>query len=476
MTGNDGARSRLATPGSGTTSFLYAQALRNLLDINTVTGRSAEEPARFVRAGGGYPEPWTRDAAINAWNAASSLSPDIARDTLLMVCDGDVLAQDDQWWDQIIWVVAAWHHYVVTGDEEFLATAYGIGTRSLSILHGRRFRPEFGLYAGGAVMQDGISGYPQPPWEPGIESSFVLDYPHAHEVMCLSTNATYVAALRALGAMGRALNAAPDDVTPDDNTPPGHYDERADALTTAINTHLWRADAAQYAYLLHGAGRERGTLAEHEEACGIAFAALFGIAPPGRARAILRAAHREPQGVVNVWPHFPERFSAEQPGRHNAICWPMVMGMFGAAAAVSREPAVFTRTLDDLERLFAGSDGGFSEIYNATTGEVDGGWQTGAQWRSEPDQTWSATAYLRLIHEGAFGMRFGEAGLRFEPIVPRRLSGATLTGFRYRDATLNIALRGHGTRVVGTRLDGRRVAQVSAGISGAHDVEVEIAP
>ncbi len=45
------------------------------------------------------------------------------------------------------------------------------------------------------------------------------------------------------------------------------------------------------------------------------------------------------------------------------------------------------------------------------TGKVDGGWQGGASGHadhfvSQPDQTWSATAYLRLIHEGLFGLTF----------------------------------------------------------------------
>jgi hypothetical protein len=26
-----------------------------------------------VRAGGGYPQPWTRDASVNSWNATSLL-------------------------------------------------------------------------------------------------------------------------------------------------------------------------------------------------------------------------------------------------------------------------------------------------------------------------------------------------------------------------------------------------------------------
>ena len=58
-----------------TLPLLYAAALRNLLDTNTVPGRGGGEPPLFIRAGAGYPDPWTRDAAINAWGGASMLEP-----------------------------------------------------------------------------------------------------------------------------------------------------------------------------------------------------------------------------------------------------------------------------------------------------------------------------------------------------------------------------------------------------------------
>jgi len=74
----------------------FRNALRNLLVTNTVadtkgqyhrTGLFRDPPGRFIRAGGDYATPWTRDASINAWNAASLLAPDVARNTLWAVCE-----------------------------------------------------------------------------------------------------------------------------------------------------------------------------------------------------------------------------------------------------------------------------------------------------------------------------------------------------------------------------------------------------
>jgi glycogen debranching enzyme len=414
---------------------MYEAALHNVLDINTVAGRNAGEPPYFVRAGGGYSEPWTRDASINAWGVVSVLRPDVARDTLLMVCgrqpDGRrIIAQDDQWWDQIIWVIAAWQHYLVSGDREFLTESYQIGLDSLEVLNHTRFRKRYGLYAGGAFMQDGISGYPQPPNDPAGTSSFVLDYPAAHEIMCLSTNAIYVGAMRSLARMADLLGGDPAGLR-----------AAADRLSGAINERLWIEEAGHYGYFLHG----DGTLDRHQEAAGLALAVAFGIADAARADRVFAATHRSRYGVVNVWPHFAERYSDDIPGRHNVMCWPMVMGLFGDAAALAGRADVVVETVRNFEAL-----GGFSELYNPVTGAVYGGWQCGRQWASQPDQTWSATAFLRLVHNGLIGIRYGVDGISFAPSA----GGLRLTDFPYRAASLDITVDGPGEKVTAVEVDG----------------------
>jgi hypothetical protein len=365
-----------------------------------------------------------------------------------------VVAQDNQWWDQIIWVIGAWQHVAVTGDTAFGKTAYEIGRASLAILDRERFDPTTGLYAGPALMQDGISGLPSYEEEQSSyeeePSSFVLDYPGTAELRCLSTNAVYVRALRCLALLGGEPL----------------YDRRADVLTDAINLHLWDASAGLYGYYLGPDGLDR-----HQETAGLALAIDFGIAGPDRTRQILAGAHREPYGMVNVWPHFPP-YDAARPGRHNAICWPMVMGLWGAAAASAGDVRVFGQTLDDLSRLFHGSDDQLFELYNATTGAVDGGWQVGSQWESLPHQTWSATAYLRLVHESLFGLHFTAEGITVSPTVPERLGELHLTGLPYRAATLDLTLTGTGTHAH-VQLDGHPVDVVPATLTGHHTLTIE---
>jgi glycogen debranching enzyme len=116
-------------------------------------------------------------------------------------------------------------------------------------------------------MQDGISGYPQPPNDPQRTSSFVLDYPAAHEIMCLSTNAIYVEAMRSLAQMADLLGGDAAGLR-----------TAADALSDAINEHLWIEESGYYGYFRHG----DGTLDMHQEAAGLAMVVGFGIAGPDR--------------------------------------------------------------------------------------------------------------------------------------------------------------------------------------------------
>lgn len=436
------------------------------LDRNIVQ----DEHGAFIRAGDGYADPWTRDAALNSWGAAALLRPDVARSTLLRVCDrrddgSTVIAQDSQWWDQIVWVVAARDLALWTGDRELLRTVLRVGRASLEILHRERFRPRWGLYAGPALMQDGISGLPTPPATTDEPTSFVLDSPDAHEVMSLSTNVLYVAAHRALDATARDLGEDPGDAA-----------AAADRLASSIRTHL--GDGPSFGYFLHGAGELSGTLDRHREAAGLALATLFGIVPADDGRAVLATVGRGAAGAVNVAPHFADRYSDEHPGRHNAICWPMVMGLVGLASASIGDAAGVDRTLDDLRTLVDHSDGRFDEVYDAMTGLPSGGWQCGFLWDSEPNQTWSATSFLRLVHLGVLGLRVDLDGLRFEPVRPAAGDVVTAHGVPFRGGTLDVTVEAgehDAVTVDGVDVTGSAI-HLRGDVVGLHRVRVVVGP
>lgn len=457
----------------------YEAALDNLLRVNTMGydprhNRSGllDPAVGFVRAGGGYEQPWTRDASINSWNATSLLSPALARNTLWAVVDKDAagalrVQQDDQQWDQVIWLTAAWHHYLVTGDEEFLGNAYRTARNTLTIRENAAtagFNPAYGLFTGASFFNDGIAGYPAPPADATESvSSGSMPWPGIASGMYLSTNEVYYAAYVNAANMAERLGQPQEAAG---------LRAKASALKTAINRYFWNPSTGLYNYQLLA----DGTPGAHQEGTGLAFAILFGIADPAQARSILANARAMTWGMPDTFPHW-DRYSEAQPGRHNAIVWPLVQGLWAKAAARQGDQNRFAAETARLAKL-ANNNSGFWEIYNGTTGVVDGGFQrlgdtVKFHWGSEPDQTWSATAFLDMVHTGLFGIGYTDRGLTFAPNLPAGWGDVTLRNVRYRDADLTIALRGAGTTIRAVTVDGRPSrAEIPATLTGAHTVEI----
>jgi Bacterial alpha-L-rhamnosidase 6 hairpin glycosidase domain len=462
----------------------YEAALKNLLQTNTISFDPAvynksglmNPNVGILRAGGGYPQPWTRDASVNSWNAASLLSPALARNTLWSAVDKDAggnlrVQQDDQQWDQVIWVTAAWNHYLVTGDKTFLRDAYQTAADTLAIREHATtagYNSTYGLFTGASFFNDGIAGYPAPPADATESvSTGSMPWPGVATGMFLSTNEVYYAAYVNAADMAARLGRPASEVR--------SYRSKAARLKSAINRRFWNPKTGLYNYMVLA----DGTAGPYQEGTGLAFALIFGIANKSQARSILAHVDEMTWGMPDTYPNWA-RYSDEQPGRHNAIVWPVVQGLWAKALAQQGAQEAFASETARLAKLGDGNSG-FWEIYNGHTGVVDGGWQrlgdtVKFHWGSEPDQTWSATAFLNMIDSGLFGLNFDDRNLSMTPTLPAGWGDVTLRGLHYRDATLTIALHGAGTRIRSFTIDGRRVHghSVPASLVGAHTIDVTL--
>ena len=426
------------------TGRCFESAAENLCSINTVPCDHAVynstgllKGSLMFRAGGEYDTPWTRDAAINTWNAGRFLLPEVARDTLLAVCTPDenglpIIQPDSQKWDRVVWIIGAWQYWLATGDEEFLEIARGITERSLAQLKKERYDEAFGLYRGGSFFNDGIAGYPLDLYEPGLDSSFVGDHPKCDRIFCLSTNILYCEALRIHSRMGG------DEV-------------QWLRFRENLRRRFQNPDGS-LRYILYPDGRHD----DSKELAGHAFGVLFGIFPGE----VLDWLDREKFGIPSITPPFPGLFSEERPGRHNNLIWPFLNGFYiRAAAKCGRLDAVET----ELSRMTALFQGDFREIYSPYDAQPHGGWQIGGDdcrghlWHSCRAQTWSATGYLGAVISGVFGVEPGEDGVRIAPCVPESLADSGLYGIRLRDRELNIQVHGWGNIIERMTLDGSSV-------------------
>ena len=279
----------------------FTLALRTV-DINTRRG--------ILAAGGDYGGEWTRDIAINSWNGVSLLRPCIAERSLWSVTvHRDTIGH--QYWDKILWAIAAYNHFLVTGDKAFLRQAYICSANTMSELERTTFDNAYGLFTGPSVFNDGIAGYPEPIFEPGNYSSGVLEHKNSRTIKCLSTNCVYYGAYVALEGMCNALR--------EDGVNARSYHRKADTLKHNIITRFYHADKNTFAYLID----HEGALHEWQEGLGISFAVLFGIIDGEKAHRLIENAVVSKYGIASIYPDFP-RYSPEKPGRHNNIIWPMV--------------------------------------------------------------------------------------------------------------------------------------------------------
>lgn len=429
-----------------------------------------EEPV--IIAGLGYVTPWTRDAAINTWNAGGMICPEICLNTLKSVLEKvvDGYKIGGEYWDAIIWTTGAWNQYLYTGDLEFLKMAYNATINSLAYYEETEFDVEKNLFRGAACYGDGVAAYPDIYACHGqsgiIRFAEVKEYCNKKGVgipmMALSTNCLYYNAYVIADKMAEELGKAKK------------YEKKAQAMHKAINQYFWSEEKGNYRYLVDDFGG-----CDHEEGLGSAFAILFGVADEEKTQKVLKNQYITAKGIPCVWPTF-DRYLTEDGmgfGRHSGTVWPHVQGFWADAAAKNGDVIAFDREME-AQTENAVKDYQFAEIYHPITGEIYGGRQERGKgivdWRSEPYQTWSATAYLRNVYMNLIGMNFDTNGIHFCPVNTKLLKTIKLSNFKYRNCVLNISIK-WGTGEMRVLLDGVEAEPfISATISGTHEVEIQM--
>jgi glycogen debranching enzyme len=436
-----------------------------------------EEAQPCILAGLEYDTPWTRDTAINVWNGAGLVFPQASANTLLSVLERSPNGEPvigGQYWDAIIWTTGAWAYYMYTGDRELLALAFAATQNSLSRFEAEEFDSQTGLFRGPACYGDGVGAYPDI-YAQTNGSSSILEWPKCNPekvvstgygipMQTLSTNCLYYNAYTLLGAMARELGQPLDSA----------WADKAANLRAAINQHLWDAANQRYRYLIDPFGGS-----DHEEGLGNTFAVLFGVASQEQAGQVIANQTVTPNGIPCLWPSF-SRYDIEPGaiGRHSGTVWPHVQGFWGEVCARAGSAEAFRFELFKLAEL-AVRDGMFAEIYHPITGEVYGGIQEGApgwRWHSCRRQTWSATAFLRMVLMGLLGMRFSPQGVAFQPLLPDGLKQVELRGLPYRGQLLNITLTGQGSTVSGFSVNGSQQSEpfLSASETGEQEVVIRL--
>ena len=395
--------------------------------------------APCIMAGGEYNTPWTRDASINVWNAVALMRPDVAKNTLLSVLKTTGRSSyqiDGEYWDAIIWAIGAEQYINVTHDVEFTKIAQSAISNSLAYYERTEYDAEDGLFRGGAVYGDGIAAYPDQ-YAIGAPSSNVMGWlsnPNNTNknlpgvglpMKALSTNCCYYQAYVILARLNAAL--AMDTSKPL---------AKAEAMKEAINKAFWNEEKGNYDYLAYEC--------DYQEAIGLGFVLMFGIADERQAALVVQNTQVTEQGIGIVWPSFDRYLELDGYGRHAGVIWPHGQAFWAQACAqydyyYGYEYELFLMA-DKAVR-----DNQFYEIYHPDTGEAYGGLQevgssTVTMHHSCEHQTWSATGYLSLIYYELLGANIGTDSVTFTPYLPEGVNEATVSGFKVGGANIDVII------------------------------------
>ncbi len=428
--------------------YLITDALYNLALEEM---EKAIEPDSTFRTGKEWGGVWTRDISYSIILSMAVLQPKVAVYSLMKKVKNGRIIQDTGTGgaypvssDRMIWAVAAFEVYKVTGDEDWLKKAYTIIKNSAADDVFNLYDHETGLVRGESSFLDWREEtYPR--W---------MQPADIYESECLGTNVVHYQVNKLLANMAKLLN----------DTSAQTYQKRADMIKKGIANNLWQPLNGYYGQYLYG--RNFKSLSPRSEALGEALAVLFDVADIETQKKIVGNTPVNNFGIPCIYPQIPGILPY-----HNKAVWPFVETFWAMAAAKAGNENALIKAIAAIYRpaaLFLTNKGNFV---------VSDGDYAGTQINSS-NMLWSLSGNIALVYKVLFGMRFNENNLEFHPFVPAVLAGThTLLHFNYRNAILNITLKGSGNIVKDFYVDGKLVRSnmVDANLSGTHEVKIILA-
>jgi hypothetical protein len=402
-----------------------------------------------LRTGAKWSGVWTRDVSYSTLLAFAYHEPEVAKISLMKKVKRDRIIQDTgsggAWpvsSDRVTWSLAAWEIFKVTGDMEWLRNAFRIIKNTLEDDDKTLKSDSTGMYRGESSFLDWRE-QTYPKWMSNMDI-YVSEN--------LGTNAVHYRAQMVLSEMASLLGEANDD-----------YLERAKKIREGINRYLWMEGKGYYGQYLYG--RIFLNLSPRFEALGEALCVLFDVADPEQARSILANSPVTPYGTTCIYPQIPGI-----PPYHNNGIWPFVQSFWNLAAAKAGNEAALNHGLASLYRAGALFLSNY-ENFVAETGDY-----VGTEINS-PRMLWSMAGNLAMVHRVFMGMSFEVEGIRFHPVIPKVYSGIkSLSNFKYRNAVLDILVKGYGNKILSINMDGKPLQNdfLPGSVTGKHRVEIEM--
>lgn len=406
----------------------------------------AIEPDSTFRTGAKWGGVWTRDVSYSILLSMAFHQPDVAKISLMRKVKRGRIVQDTgsggAWpvsSDRTVWAIAAWEIYKVTGDRDWLKQCYPIIKKTLEDDYKTLYDPATGLYRGESSFLD---------WR---EQTYPRWMNNADIFMseCLGTNAVHYQANIIAAKMAELLGE-------DESS----FRNIADGIRQGINQWLWQQEKGYYGQYLYGGNSP--VLSGRYEALGESLAILFGIADEARAKEIIGRSPMTPFGATCIYPQIPNI-----PAYHNNAVWPFVQAYWNLAAAKAGNETVLNHGMASIYRPAA------LFLTNYENFVAQNGDYVGTEVNSDR-MLWSMCGNLAMVYRVLLGMEFEKEGIKFSPSVPKGYDGdKKLSNFSYREALLDITVKGYGNTIKSFSLDGKQQQPFLPGeIKGRHSVEI----
>jgi len=420
-----------------------------LFNMSLEEARKNIEKDSTLRTGAKWGGVWTRDVSYSIFLAFAYHEPEIAKISLLKKVKRNRIIQDTgsggAWpvsSDRVVWSIAAWELYKITGDKQWLKQAYQIIKNTLDDDYKTLRSPITGMYRGESSFLDWRE-QTYPKWMSNVDIYMSEN---------LSTNIVHYQAHIILVEMAKLLDE-PYEV----------YQQRADEIKKGINDFLWMTDKGYYAQYLYG--RSSLIVSPRFDALGEALAVIFDVADSVQAKSIIKNSPLTSFGATCIYPQIPDI-----PPYHNDAIWPFVQSYWNLAAAKAGNETALNHGLAAIYRA------GALFLTNYENMVAETGDYVGTEINSDR-MLWSMAGNMAMVHRVFIGMNFEVDGIRFAPVIPENYSGTKkLTNFKYREALLNITVKGFGNQIKSITIDNKPLdnAFLPADTKGNHNIYIEM--
>jgi len=390
---------------------------------------------------------WTRDISYSIYLSLALIRPDIARLSLMKKVKNRRIIQDTgtggSWpvsTDRIVWAVAAWEIYLVTGDNEWLKYAYDVIKNSANADLLNAFNKEMGLLYGESSFLDWRE-QTYPLWMNPVD---------IYKSLCLGTNALHFRTFEILNLMENELDISDNKLA----AMPGQ-------IKAAINKHFWMEEKGYFGQYLYG--RNSYSLSPGSESLGEALCVLFNIADESRSKTLIENTPVTEYGVPCIFPQIKNI-----PPYHNNAVWPFVMSYWTWAASRTGNEKVVEFGIDAVTRAAA------LFLTNKENMVADNGHFEGTEINSDR-MLWSIAGNLAAVYRIIFGINLTPEGLLLSPFVPRKYSETNiLTNFKYRNSVLDLKIHGHGSKISRCLINNMEVEKplITPDLTGHHTIEI----